>query len=41
MERYAMVGLEIIDLLAKHNHPQVFTDELDHIQRLHHPRPVP
>ena len=35
METYSMIGFEIVDLLPKHQDPQVLAEELDHVQYLH------
>jgi hypothetical protein len=36
MGRYPMVRLQVVDLFPEHDHPQVFTNELDNIERLDH-----
>lgn len=32
---YPMVGLKIVDLLAKHQCPYVFAEKLDHVEGIH------
>jgi hypothetical protein len=31
---YPMIRLQVINLLSKHQHPQILAQELDHIQRI-------
>ena len=35
-----MIGFEIVDLLPKHQDPQVFAEEFDHVQYLHKARSI-
>lgn len=39
--KYTMVGLEVINLLPEHQDPYIFAQELDHVQRVSEPRPIP
>ncbi len=34
LKPYPMICLEIIDLFPENKHPEVFAEELDHVQRL-------
>ncbi len=36
-----MVGLEVINLLPEHQDPYILAQELDHVQRVSEPRPIP
>ncbi len=35
-----MVRLEVVNLLPKHQRPEVFAEELDDVERVVEPRPV-
>lgn len=37
---YPVIRLEVIDLFAEYQRPQVLADELDDIERIIEPRPV-
>lgn len=37
---YPVIRLEVVDLLPKDKHPEILTEELDHVQCIREARPV-